>query len=323
MANNRSMSAQDVSALLADKIEPLAIAILGEPSHRTTHNWRWGDGQSMSVEVSGEKRGRWFSHKDGVGGDALELVRHKSCNGDRKAAYRWALQWLGVDGVTPPQTRAKPPVVVAPIPTNKQRIDRALSIWVETVPATKSAVEIYLKSRELNLPTTDALRFHPACPRGIGETLSAMVALMRDPLTGEPCGIHRTFLRADGTGKIEHGTAKMLLGLSGVIMLTNTIDVTYSLGIGEGIETCLAIMQNGFTPMWAVGSAGGITKFPVLPMVTDLTIFADNDEKGTGQNAAKECAARWVGDGRTVQVMLPKIGTDWADAASAARKMVA
>ena len=42
-------------------------------------------------------------------------------------------------------------------------------------------------------------------------------------------------------------------------------DVTLGLHIGEGIETCLAARQLGYRPVWALGSAGAIAAFPVLP----------------------------------------------------------
>ena len=48
----------------------------------------------------------------------------------------------------------------------------------------------------------DALRSHPNCPCG-PYRFPAMVALNRSIITGEPIGIHRTFLRDDGAGKRE------------------------------------------------------------------------------------------------------------------------
>ena len=44
-----------------------------------------------------------------------------------------------------------------------------------------------------------------------------MVALMTDAVTSTPSGVHRTFLKPGGSGKIETGTTKMMLGNAGVI----------------------------------------------------------------------------------------------------------
>ena len=146
--------------------------------------------------------------------------------------------------------------------------------------------EDYLHSRRLKLPEEPVIRFHPECPNGDGR-MPAMVALMSDPETGAPRGIHRTFLRPEGSRKVS----KMMLGPAGVIMLCERI--TNGLGLTEGIETALAVAQRvGWGPVWAAGSAGGIRSFPVLPQTT-LNIFCDHDESGIGLKAARECAQRW------------------------------
>src|SRR5690348_2772399 len=150
------------------------------------------------------------------------------------------------------------------------------------------------------------------------DKMPAMIALMSDPETGDPRGIHRTLLRPDGGGKIS----KMMLGPAGVIRLCERI--TNGLGIAEGIETALAIAQRvGWGPVWATGATGGIASFPVLPMTT-LNIFCDHDENGAGQKAALKCAERWRDAARTtweekrhlveVFVHLPREGKDWDEA---------
>ena len=174
--------------------------------------------------------------------------------------------------------------------------------------------ETYLRSRGLAWPERAPLKFHPACPRG-DERLPAMVALMTDPVTAQPCGVHRTFLRADGGGKVEHGKDKMMIGRAGIIRLVPDDEVTLGLGICEGIETALAIMQlAGWSPVWACGSAGAIAKFPVLAGIETLTIFPDLDDKGAGINAAQECAERWRRAGKELVICRPPQGQDWHSA---------
>ena len=144
-----------------------------------------------------------------------------------------------------------------------------------------------------------------------------MLALMTDARTGEPCGVHRTFLRPDGSGKADVTPAKMMLGGAGVIRLDLDDEVTLGLGVAEGIETALGVMQRiGWRPVWAAASAGGIAKFPVLPGIEALTIFADADDKsGVGLRAAEECADRWRAAGHNSRIAAPPSGTDWLDAA--------
>jgi hypothetical protein len=139
-----------------------------------------------------------------------------------------------------------------------------------------------------------------------------MLALMTNPERNTPCGIHRTFLLPDGSGKAPVEPAKSMLGNAGVIRLMPDEEITNGLGIAEGIENALTIMQHaGWPNIWATGTASGIAKFPVLAGIECLTIFADHDIAGT--RAAQECASRWTLAGREVRIIVPRQHADWND----------
>jgi hypothetical protein len=190
----------------------------------------------------------------------------------------------------------------------------ARTIWGECSLPDGTIVEDYLRSRGLELPglpfrfaeqcrrDEPVLRFHPQCPRG-SERSPAMVALMTDPVTREPRGIHRTFLLPGGSGH----TGKMMLGHAGIIRLYEP--ETAGIGIAEGIETALAVAQRvGWGPVWAAGSAGGIRTFPPLTMRT-LNIFVDCDDDGVGLAAAEHCAAQWAKAGLETFIHTPPAKT--------------
>src|SRR5207253_852128 len=99
-----------------------------------------------------------------------------------------------------------------------------------------------------------------------------------------------------------------------VVKLDSDDAVTFGVTIGEGIETCLAARQIGFRPIWAVGSAGAIATFPVLPGVDALTILAEADDRGANARAVEACAARWHAAGREVLLVTPLFGGDVNDA---------
>jgi hypothetical protein len=135
-------------------------------------------------------------------------------------------------------------------------------IWSDAIDPHSTLAEAYLHSRGLELPDEPVLRFHPRCPCD-KDRLPAMVALMSDPLTGDPRGIHRTFLLPDGSGKADIPEPKMMLGDAGVVRLYEP--ETAGLGLAEGIETALAVAQCvGWGPVWAAGTAGAIGRFPLL-----------------------------------------------------------
>ncbi|GAA0571143.1 toprim domain-containing protein [Craurococcus roseus] len=295
----RRIAPADLARDLARRIESLARELIcAAPTSRRAGEVRFRSRGSLAVRVGGRERGQWYDHEAGKGGDALG--------------------WLGRGPVG-----AEPP---APAPSRGcgdtfQRWNRemALGLWREAVPLLGSLAEAYLRSRGLSLPHGAPLRFHPACRRG-PERLPAMVALMTGPTTGEPCGVHRTFLALDGTGKAPPGPsgegAKMMLGAAGVVRLTPDEDVTLGLGLCEGIETGLALLQRfGHAPVWAAAAAGAVARFPLLHGIEALTVFADADAPGLA--SARACKARWAEAGREVRVVWPgQAGRDFADRAA-------
>lgn len=306
----------DIARLLAERIEDVALTLKGEkPTYRHGSEIRYGAHMSLSIVVRGNDRGAWFDHEAGVGGDALGLVAHLRMQGQGDA-IDWGRRYLGIGSGEPLPEVVQVAPLTQPAPEPKKTLDFARIVWREAIPAAGTLVETYLASRGLILPARKVLRFHPACRRD-KDQLPAMIALMQDPATGEPVGIHRTFLRADGQGKAP-GQAKMMLGGSGAIRLSPDSEVTAGLGVAEGIETALSLIQAaGWSPVWATGSAGGIATFPTLPGIEALTIFADGDEAGV--KAATACAERWRREGREVTVRAAPAGLDWNDVATARR----
>lgn len=200
----------------------------------------------------------------------------------------------------------------------------ALRIWDEAV-RTHPTLMAYLKVRGLEgmVIPENAIRFHPRCPWGNGVTVPAMIGLLRDIITDEPCGIHRTALKPDGSGKAEFSVgsaSKKMLGRAkgGAIKLTADENVHEGIAIAEGIETALSVHYAGVAPMWAVGSAGAISTFPVLAGIEALAIFSDYDD--VGLTAARSCGERWVEAGRSVIVARPEhLRTDWNDVVKESR----
>jgi hypothetical protein len=176
-----------------------------------------------------------------------------------------------------------------------QRIEYALSLWDQCVPLIDTLGWRYFTERRgLHIGTLDldhCLRWH--------EGIAAVIALMTDPISNEPVGIHRTFLNPDGTKR-----ERKMLGKTGVIRLSRNEDVHEGLGLSEGIEDGLSVLLSGWAPVWAAASAGAIERFPVLSGVQALTIFSDYDE--AGMNAAVACCDRWEAVGREVAIQEPE-----------------
>ena len=198
---------------------------------------------------------------------------------------------------------------------------KALPLWAAAVSAVGTLAERYLATRcclPCCLPLsktclTEVLRFHPYCWMG-AERVPAMIAMMRDAITGEFTGVHRTALNDDGSGKrtMPGGkSAKMMLGRAkgAVVMLSPGAP---RMGIAEGIETALSAQILSGIPVWACLSDGGVANFPNISGLEHLTIFADHDAPGL--SAAHRCARRYASAGTNAEIRHPpKTGTDWND----------
>jgi hypothetical protein len=83
--------------------------------------------------------------------------------------------------------------------------------------------------------------------------------------------------------------------------------------IGEGIETCMAARQLGVSgAVWALGSVGAITFFPVLPNISRLTVLAETGE--ASDKAIRICRLRWSHAGRRTRTARSTVGSDFNDA---------
>jgi hypothetical protein len=196
------------------------------------------------------------------------------------------------------------------------RTARALTLWREAVPIAGTLAERYLASRsivELPPDVNEVLRFHPRCVFG-QDTDGAwihhpcMLALVRDVTSNVPVAIYRTALRPNATkiDRMAYGPTR-----GGAIKLWADEYVTTGLVVGEGPETVLSaasmIYKNTLLrPAWALGDAGHLRDFPVLPGVDALTILVDRDANHVGQDAASASAQRWDDAGRQVIRLIPR-----------------
>ena len=185
--------------------------------------------------------------------------------------------------------------------TTKTRgsLSLARNIWIETVPLDGTLGEDYLRRRACVIPGTEAdVRFHPSlfCPKGTAK-LPAIVCRVSTVEGNRSVGIHRIFLDPAGA---DRAIAKMRLGGCDepvCIRLFADEEVTHSLAIAEGIETALSAARL-HAPIWSTLDAGNLARFPVLPGIDNLVIFADHDEVGI--TSARTCAERWNAAGRHV-----------------------
>ena len=244
--------------------------------------------------------------------DGKVLVRcHAGCTQDSViAALRQQGLWTETSpnrsggtastGVTNPKDRDD----------DTKRTRWALKAWQSAKPPYGTAVEKYLRSRGLDLPWLETIRFHPGLKHPSAEVWPAMVGLVTRGVDDVPLAIHRTFLARDGRNKAPVHPQKMMLGpcRGGAVRLAPAGDL---LMVGEGIETCLAAMQATGHPAWAALSASFLRTLNLPDDVRNVIIIADGDEPG--EEAACHAALRWKREGRRVRIARPTPGIDFND----------
>ena len=195
------------------------------------------------------------------------------------------------------------------------RIERAQNIWDEA-DARGPAGDAYLQSRALELPDNlagDVLRFHRRVPwrnenTGQTERIACLIAAFRSVDDDQITAIHR--IRVDHPEHWPKADRRMLGVVHRAAVKLGSPDG--KLAIGEGVETCLAAAQLGLGPAaWALGSVGGISFFPVLEGVSQLTILGESGDASA--RSVKICGRRWHRAGRRVRIARSPVGSDLND----------
>ena len=68
----------------------------------------------------------------------------------------------------------------------------------------------------------------------------------------------------------------------------------------------MAALQLGYSPAWALGSAGAISFFPIIDSVKTLIIHREPDK--ASYDAVQNCGRRWSRAYRRVEILISEAG---------------
>jgi putative DNA primase/helicase len=240
---------------------------------------------------------------------------------DPLACKDYVRERLGLGSWERGKKRSRPHLRVVntgPDPAKEKLKAFALKLWSESTDPTGTVVERYLRHhRGLELGADIAgrvIRYHRELKFN-EQYVPGMVCLLRDIVTNEPSGIHRTFLDLNTGEKID----RRMLGIAknAAIKLDAQETISTKLTIGEGVETVLSGRMEGLGPVWALGSSGAVRSFPVLKGLTEITILEENDP--TSRRDVEACTRRYITAGKPVNIITPNTGNDLNDAWRATR----
>jgi putative DNA primase/helicase len=317
--SRRRLDAANIKAALRGRETEIITQLRGPQNSALSSRkeTRWGHAGSLSSALHGPKAGLWFDHEQGRGGDIIKFIEVElGCSFHE--ALEYLTEQLGGNPLNENHTpRDMPQSRESESGAEEQDKQRRMRGAQETLEASQSAhgtlAAQYLRSRCLDLPSSDALRFHSTCPWDGGRTLPSLIAPITDLITGELVAIQKTALSPDAQ-KIDRRTMGPVTGdgFRGVVRLEEKS--TDNLIIAEGVETALSVVKIGeiagigafdTSAIWSVLDTNGMKSFPVLREIQQLTIIADNDVSGAGQKAAQQCLDRWRGAGKDARLHMP------------------
>lgn len=272
--------------------------------HRVLGGHRSGSGFLLRCPVINHGRGRGdvnpsLSVEDGDG--RLLLNCFGGCSHDD---VRAALRALGLEkhsGGHRPARTASP--LLPPDPA-------ARDLWRSAIPVEGTLAERYLTHhRQITGPFPPSLRFTPALryPRS-GLRMPAMLTGVQGP-DRSLIAVQATFLRHSDGAKAPVSEPRWTFGRLGSGAARFAAAGTV-LGLAEGTEDALSVIELTGCPCWASLGAGRMATVEIPDSVVELHTFVDADVAGSA--AADAVVEHHTSLGRSVVVHVPPAGRkDW------------
>jgi hypothetical protein len=328
---------------IRDALPPSAVISRYVQLRKPGREWKglspFNKERTPSFFVNDEKR-MWHDFSSDQGGDVFDFLMKMEGMTFREAAQRCAeMAGISIPNIGTVRAIISPEAMVMAAAEREERRraelqekaerERRMGNLAKAIAGGSCAFRLgdgsppalFLESRGLLMPahmSPRALLFHSACPyNNDGDEITApsLIGIYRDIGTDKVKAISRRPLTPEGRSLSKPISLGPTRGCA--IKLSADEDITYGLHLAEGITSALGAAMLGLVPIWAAGGTGNIRTFPVLAGIDALTITADHDASGAGQEAANECFARWSDAGREAFIILPDaVGADMADVAT-------
>lgn len=285
------LSAADIAQQLARQALSVCQHYLAA-GRREGRYWQVGNihgepGRSLYVRLEAGGRGKpgnWVDAATGEHGDLLDLIRSNMGYSTLQEAKTEAQRFLRLpqpstsQGVRPRGGRSD----------NEASVRLAKRLFSASMPLPGSPAARYLQSRSITrIEDLSAIRYHPRCPyrasrgdrRGTGARYPAIICAVTDK-DGIITGIHRTWLKACGTGKADVTAPRKSLGM----IAGHGIRIGQCKGvlaIGEGLETMLSLREAfPALPVVAATSASHLSALLFPPGVQRIYVAREHDAAG-------------------------------------------
>lgn len=310
---------------------------------------------SFVIWTGGAAAGGWkdYALGDKAKGDVFDLIAYVLRLRGKMDAYWWALDFLGLpralgQGSVRTQTDAEQErrrrdadrlaAEAKQVEDDEAKSAALKKLWLSLPQIAGTPAETYLRAaRGIPLERLErapgALRWADQVEyinQTTGEVTvwrSCMVAAMTRG--SHLVALHRTYLKADGSGKAALDKPKLMIGpvRGSAIRLSSgpsglspakaaAAGKSGPLAIGEGIETCLTVAAA--RPDYRVWAAGSLSLMGLLDWpdcASAVVLLGENDWKPEARRAFGAIEGHWrkQAQGRPVVVVHPDSGSDFND----------
>jgi hypothetical protein len=275
------LTVKEIEDHLKDRMPELTRQVLGDPQHKTSHQWRYGRKGSLAVFVSGPKQGLFSNFETGVSGGPLTLIKeHQALS--TKDAIIWSKDWLGLSENAP---LFKETSISTKAPSQKSSPERS---WTPVLPVPDQAPPPDIENNPyLSYMTKNRTAKGVYAYKNESGQLMGYVMRLEDK-DGQKITPTLTYCESD-TGQchwkwVGFGNSRPLFGLD---RLSQNRDQLVLVVEGEKTaEAAQKLLPDHVVMTWS-GGTGSLSKTDWTPLVGRcVTVWPDNDEPGLG--AAKK-----------------------------------
>lgn len=289
--------AELIRQALLDRAEDIFTLAWGKPAKAHGADWRASSGSSRSMAMQGPKRGQWFDHSAGTGGDLLDMVAVELCGlssarDDFPRVLDEAARFCGlVQGELPDLSALMANKAAREAAGARQEAAEALrrarlvqALQARAEPLEGSPAASYLAARGIDA-MPDGWCYLPPVP-GLSvkhHKRPALVAWAVDA-SGQVTGGQRILILDDGSKAPEERRKPSFGAIGGSPARIPARVAGGPLCIAEGPETAAAIAQATGFEVWAVF---GVSGFASAPARLDVKVILCPDRDAPGSPAAE------------------------------------
>lgn len=296
--SGQGLDAGRVKTALMPHAEELFQAAFGKPVNARAREWRDRQNGSVSMAMHGERRGRWFDHKSGAGGDLLDLVAITRCKlaaakSDFPRVLHEAARLAGLAsepgpwrGFPKPRAEKEPDADGDDCGEQDVAAVAAVIDRVRTAKGTPAAA--YLARRGITDIPPHGLGWLPPVPDlPLRDRKRGALVLWATGADGSPTGGQRVLLTPAGISpriKVRKPAFGRIGGFPARFPAREA-DGKDLLVVAEGPESALSIRQATGLECWAVFGVSSWARAP-LPLDRTVILAPDRDAPGSAADRA-------------------------------------